>query len=316
MSSYAFLVASFMVASIAIRNTEAGYDKLNEYLVTKVVDNDEVEANMEAASKWLADQNKVRLKFITRAPIDDLKKFTALQQVIADTRCDRRAYEIMRPNEKAVGLHKKKDYKEVVRRVDKVMLSIFKSHAEKCLSTYRQVYRTKMEQLDEEVRKQVERLAEAIIRANGYTGPWYVATDPSNLINRYIRYHLTVRSFAGVDKALYRALIDNTEGDPDAKYTQRVADEQSDKRTIHEGKIKELIGKHLIEPCRLYEAEMGPDVFIPGEFEARVYNKVDNSDRDYYLGWSYFKICRALIADESAVFDEVVGAANAADDHQ
>lgn len=316
MRSHAFLVASFVVVSISIRSTEAGYDKLNEYLVTKVVDNDEVEPNMEAASKWLEDQNKVRLKFITKAPIDDLRKFAALQQVVADTRCDRRAYEIMRPNEKAVGLHQKKDFGEVVRRVDKVMLDIFKKHAEKCLSVYRQVYRTKRAQLDEAVRKRVERLAETIIRTNAFTGPWYLALTPSNLINRYIKYNLTVGSFAGIKKALYTALIANSEGDVDAKYTRSIANEQSGQQTIHGDKIKDLIGKYLIEPCRRYEAEMGPDLFIPAEFEARVFRKIEASDKDYYLGWSYFKICRALTADESTVFDEVMAAATAMNDHQ
>lgn len=62
----------------------------------------------------------------------------------------------------------------------------------------------------------------------------------------------------------------------------------------------------MIEPCVLYEAFMGPDLFEPAGLDAEIHHVLDKENEDYYMGWSYFKFCRALTSDEAGVFEAVI----------
>lgn len=53
---------------------------------------------------------------------------------------------------------------------------------------------------------------------------------------------------------------------------------------------------------------MGPDLFVPDRFDARWYEL--GKDDLYYLGWTYFRKCRALTLNEAAVFNNVIDAAS------
>lgn len=310
------LLAVFAVASTAVDRSEAAYGRLNEYLI-KHVHTDEVAPNMEAASRWLSKQAGLVPTYLWMAPIGDLKKFTALQQVIEDTKCDRTAYEIMRTNADADTLLRLREICAVSRRVDKVMLRILEDHAKDCQEVYLKTYRTKKAQLDETVFEGVKRLSRGIIDANRNRHSYrvHVGFDPNltphELFKRYIKYRLTVQIFSSnkLHSPLHNALVSSSRNDPDAKYVRKVPDEQNGKRVLHEVKIKELIRKYLIEPCQQYQAEMGPDLFIPARFDGKFYHEL-GQDYEYYLGWTYFRICALLTSNEPAVFVNVINAAD------
>lgn len=245
----------------------------------------------------------MRLSFLSRVPTGDLRKFIALQQVIEDTKCDHRAYEIMRANVEAAGLKM-----DSVRRVDKIILKILKDHAKRCVKVYPSTYRLKKAQLDRQLLERVENIAGTAIRMDLFApryGRRYTVIYPYNLFACYIKYFLTARSLPDIVIILERALTYNSMGDPDVKYLQKVPDENSGKQVVHRDKIKELSRKLLIEPCQQYQTAMGPDLFIPAEFDTRLYYELDD-DRDYYLAWSYFTLCRALTSDKSGLLDELV----------
>lgn len=307
MRSYAVLVA-LAIASLSVANTEARYEKLNEYLI-KSVTNDEVEPNMEAASNFLKEQENAKQSLLTKNPISDLKQFTALQQVIDDKECGHDAYEIIRANADAVDLHKLNYVHDIVRRVDKLIYKIIASHAERCLETYPTKYVAKREQIDPKLLEQVEKIGKSVIngdQANARSLMYIM--EPNNLFNHYIRNTRSLASFANIKNALNKALVANSQADPNAKYARQVPNESTGKREVHKNEIKELTRKYLIEPCKQYEAFMGPDLFIPADYDGRVRNKI-NDNKDYYAGWSYFKICEVLTSNESAVLKEVVNGA-------
>lgn len=295
------VISILVVCSVAIHNVQAGYTRLNNYLIDKV-STDEVGPNLEAAANWLKEQENSKLLFLSRAPIGDLKKFTALQQVVDDTKCDHEAYEILRANIDAA------DSVGNVRRVDKLILRVRKAHAVKCQSVYPISYLEKKQQLDATVSGSVKEIGDKIIswdlldRRRGYT-----AAYPSNLFREYIAPDLAFRkSFIDIAFALRDALTKNSEEDPNAMYLRRVSDERSGKRLVHKDKIKELSRKYLIEPCKQYEAVMGPDLFEPARLDAEIHHVLNEENQDFYLGWSYYKFCKAITADESEVFDEAI----------
>lgn len=75
---------------------------------------------------------------------------------------------------------------------------------------------------------------------------------------------------------------------------------------INKDKVKELVNKYLIEPCKQYETIMGPNLFIPARFDANIYFLIKDNYDDYHEDWWYLKICLALTKDEKAVFDDVL----------
>lgn len=297
------IIASIMTASFVVGTAQASYTRLNTYLMDKV-GNDEVSSNLEAASKWLKEQEQAKVPILSTAPIGDLRKFTALQQVIGDEKCDRAAYEILQAV--MVGF-----IRNPIRRVDRVISAVRIDHAKTCFSVYPVVYQTKKRHLDELVMKQVKQVAGRIIDSDlAYVEYWTRkhVFGSRELFDEYVKNPLSVQSFKDFGYALRTALMHNAEGNPDAKYLQRVPDARTGKKVVVKDKIKVLMKKHALEPCRQYESAMGPDLFIPAKFDASAYDKVDESNRDFYLDWSYFRVCEVLTSDEAGAFNALVGA--------
>lgn len=307
MKSNNILVTLFATVSIATRGLEAcSFKRLNDYLVANVR-NDDPDSNMEAALIWLQKQEGVKRSFFSRAPIDDLMKFTALKQVMDDDKCDHAAHEIMRTNEEAVSLHKKVHDRKY-RRVDKVMLDIFHDHAMRCSSVYPDRYTALRKQVDGEVYRRVEYLSELVVDAHRETLTFpddRAHFEPDFYFYQYVLVHPSIRSFRRAN-ILLEALKHLAESDPNIKYLRKVRDERKGREIIDKDKIKELVRKHLIEPCQQYEAVMEPDLFGPASFDLDVYYLLNEDNKDYYVDWSYYMICRALTRDEQAVSADVI----------
>lgn len=289
------LLTTLVVALQATSGIEAGYKRLNEYL-SKKVPSDEISPNMEAANRWLEEQACSKCSLLRMAPVADLRKFTALQQVIGDTECDYTTYTIMRENEKAIGLLKLKLNGEVSRRVDRVMLDIFNSHAKKCLKVYPAAYRARRPHVSKQVLKRVEIIARAIMEADSHE------ILPSRLWSNWIKHDPSVRYFQ--PEHIHAALMANAVDDPNQRFARESSKDQLGKAVINRDKIRGLVKEHLLEPCWNYMADFS-DIFIPAKFDSRVHFALDNSSVDYYWAWAYFTICQELTA-ESAVVEYLV----------
>lgn len=310
MRSHIILLAAFAINSLTIRSASASYARLNGYLTQNVYD-DNVDSNMGAAVRWLQELESSKQSFYIKSPVKNLKRFVALERVIGDTKCDAEAYEIMRANEEATGLHRMNDNGKVIRRVDKVILSIFKDHAVKCSRIYPVAYNQKREQLDATVFKRVENLATIVMNADRFVSTsrnMRFTIDPTNLYMRYIKNPPTIQAFAR-ENILYDALISNARDDLSIRDAERT-DERISKPILNKTKLKSLIKEYLIEPCQQYKSRFGPDLFVPARFDARVHHEVDHSNIDYYLGWSYFTICRAVVDDEALFYGVVDSTSN------
>lgn len=310
MSFDRILLASLAINLLWVIKTEASYSRLNSYLTQNVPD-DNVDTNMDAAIRWLKELETSKPPFFIKNPIKNLKRFVALKQVIDDTKCNDEAYEIMRVNDEAVGLLKLNDNQKVVRRVDKVIMKIFKGHAMKCSKVYPTIWRSRMEQFDKQTYKHVENLSTIVMNADKFVmtskNMNFVGTT-NDLYIRYIKNNPTIQAFAR-ENILYAVLIANSQGDfttaasiGDADQLQKKAQNQPILTKI---KVKSLIKQYVIEPCQQYISKFGRDLFTPARFDARVFNEIDEKNRDYYLGWTYFSICRS-VSDEEAMFYNLI----------
>lgn len=297
-------IFALAMVSLAIRHAEASYKRLNDYLTGKV-DSDDVKANLDAATNWLEAPEAVGCSFSLRIPIADLKRFTSLEKVLEDSRCDRNAYEIMRANEEKVGLNKLIDEGKVTRRVDKVILKIIETHAQRCARVYPITYRLKRNQLDEVVFQRVKLLTTMLMEVDATVLTRHFHYEPTNLFLVYIMHSPSIYRYTGLN-ILHNALFYSAQGDPNARYVHKVLDKKSGKEVVCKDKLRQLVRRHLIEPCQNYVNLFGPDLFIPARFEARVHSEIDNYDALYYLSWSNFMICQALTKNQAAVYNDVI----------
>lgn len=131
--------------------------------------------------------------------------------------------------------------------------------------------------------------------------------QPTSLLylQRYIKQYPTIEG-ATPRYALPEALKSNAQNDSDYKYLRRVLDEKTGRYTFHKDKIRGLFKKYLVEPCKHVVDFLGPDLFTPARFDITFYSEVDHELDDYYLDWSCFSICQALIKDEKALYHDVI----------
>lgn len=305
------LVATFVLATLAFQNVHAGYTRINNYLVANVKKNDEIGPNMEAAIEWLNQPEGRKPMLLSSKPVSDLKKFAALQQVLDDTNCDDAAYEIMRINEKAVGLKNLEALGLVTRRVDKVMLKIFKDHAERCHEIYPVKYHTRERLFDVETEERVVQLANTLMEEDRHRD--YISSNEfyraENLFNVFMKKPVSISRYIGED-LLKAALVANVGDDRNVNFLQKRLDKRTGKAVIYKDRVKELVHKYLIEPCKLFTRDLGSDLFIPASFDASFDSQVYDSEVEYYLNWSYFRICQSVIENEPAVLSDVLTSIN------
>lgn len=301
-------IASILLVSLAITtHVQSHYTRINRYLVAHV-GSDDVAANLEAANNWLKKRDGGKASCFSTAPISDLKKFTALQQVVDDTKCDGSAYAIMRANDEADNLHKLLDvHTQVARRVDRVMLQIYKEHAEECHATYPLQYRKIKDQLEDEMLMQTVNLVRTLVEKDRSTEklPEHVFYKPQKLFVKYIQSAVSIRRYAG-SNVFRQALILSAGNDPDIIYLSKVPDKASGKMVVRKDKLEDLMQRYFIEPCKHFNDALGAKVFIPAAFDARFYSKVDKtSDKEFYLSWSCYMICKAVIEHHEVVLADI-----------
>lgn len=296
------LPATILVALLIAESSKADYGQINKYLVAHV-DNDEVGPNMEAASSWLKEERSRWIPRLSSAPISDLEQFVALQQVIDNPKCDGTDYWILYANDEAVDLYGSVFYEQVTDRILKVMYEIFKQHAKKCRPVYIDAHQKKKEQLDRVVAERVATLTEVLLEKGRVFTPKFVYYSLDHLFERYIRRAFNVNDYIG-RHSIKTAIETIGKGDPDLMYLKKISNGTGN-NVVETSKVKELVQKYLIEPCRVFVTELGPDLYIPARLDSEFYNDVEESNRDYYLTWVSFMICQALTQDEESILSEL-----------
>lgn len=312
MKSYAVLVAIVAIAKLlATRYSQADYGRINKYLVAQVKNN-EVGPNLKAALGWLEESMNKPKTQVVLVPISDLKRLTALQQVIDDTNCDGSVDWIINANSRAVqARYVLNSYERVpVRRVDEIILKIIQDYAKRCEKVHQDEYLRRRSKLDKHVEEQVDSIAKIIMSKNQVGWQDYRFNPEAD--QQYVKDYSVWKS---IDRYIFRAaLVHNAKGNPDAEHLREYSDQLAeDKKAAQVDLIRNLTRKYLIRPCGSFVDALGPGMFIPEinsirSFEADPGRKYLSflSDADYYSTWFKFTICRAIVKDDQTVLYDVI----------
>lgn len=299
MRSYITLISALVVALLVVEQVDAGYKAINRYLATKL-DDYEPGPNMKAAVEWLGWLEGNWRSRVMIGTMMDLKKFTSLQRLMEDPKCDREEFEIMRANHAKAELY-------WVRHIDQVMRKIFLEHAKKCFRVYPSVFKAKQEQFNDTIFEDVRAIGALIIETDKLIGDrrddefencFY---DLEHIISYYVLdgFRITREKYGYFLRNLIKAKAGG-EADFMDKKAQKLTKESTKK-------IKDLVDKVLVEPCSKYVDAFGRDLFLIADFEEQ-YNEAEpeEDDVEFYYGWTYFNICRSLIEKKSAVIKDII----------
>lgn len=291
---YLSLLSVALVATFGIQTGQAGYTRLNKFLVDHV-NNDIADSNFAVAENWLKEGSRL-------TPTGDVKQFLALKDIRDDKTCDSKSYQTMAANVKETNLLELIKDNQVERRVDKIVKRVFLAEAKICQPAYVAKYKSKLDQLDKAEVKKAQTFAKETMDQSLFEQNVrdYDEPDAETMFSGFIKPTLSVKGLAGHERCPLEALREILGKDPDIKYLSIVGDEATGKKSVDKKKLDQLVQDHLIAPCRYYVEKLGPEVFVPAELY-KIGFEVSEADRDFYFGWSCFKICDLFLDNKSTL---------------
>lgn len=264
---------------------EKQYDNINELLVQQLPDNQDVAQNLAKVAELLEEERKrgVRL-FKNRALVEALEQLARLGELYTDeTKCTRKAYEILWKNNEAVRGLAQRPHSELVapRRVESLVNKASTWHTIECFHVY------------------PKRLAE--LRATMEPAKLrLVETFMDNLMGKCDCVRTPVRLVQGKRAAelAYELIERHSHQDPYRAYLGKVIDEAKGKLVVKAEGVRQLAERYLIEPCRAFVFHFGPDVFIPARFGSLALERADRYDEshgDFLHSWLHYRLCESLV---------------------
>lgn len=279
------------------RDFNKSYRTIDSYLSDNV-STDDIDLNMKVASEWLSkDLKKDPTK--NERLIDALELFISLRDTYRGKKCDQNGYDILFKNLLATencGLGKRSE-----RRIDRVVYKFLHDHARNCQRTYPVNFEKIYANMDPIRLGYVEFFLNEKNLQNFLGDSKNIQTFFSTLVKNQQRIQGKFGSRMAFDAI--NALSVNDE-DGKSLYQSSI--------DVRKEKFRKLFERYIIEPCRFFVNELGPDVFVPSRFEAMFFHRLDESNILFYKSWARFRVCTYVLDNEdNFTYALVNGVANA-----
>lgn len=280
------------------------YRHINNYLVDKVDEKEDVVANLKAATEWYEKERLNSWNIFNKHLVGALEQFTALNRILEGEKCTRNSYAILLKNDRATSgkTHKARSKLGPFYRVERVIYQVAMDHAIVCKNKYPQLFEQKYAQLDKESIERVEALSNDIINQLMNEKKSFFRETKKFETFEQLQHVKTINGKKEAQIA-YDALKLFARQDSDVRYLKKVLDEKEAVMRVNRDKFVNLFKKYLVEPCAYYVRELGPDIFIPASYDIIMFDKEDryeqNDDRSkFFLGWIRYKLCGLLIGKD------------------
>lgn len=273
------------LAETSDRDFNRSFKKISDYL-TEHVDTDDIEPNLKAAREWLTKDLEDKPDVDERL-VDALKLFISLEDTSNGEKCDRSGHDILFNNLLATeqcGRGRQTEY-----RTDRIVYKFLHDHAKRCLNKYPVSFESIYSKMDRAKRSQVE----------FFLNDWNLKEFLGVSLNRHLFYLSLVRNRDRIQgkkaaRMAYDVIYALSTNDKDREYlTQKGVEGRKEK-------IGDLFKKYIIEPCKYFVDELGPDVYVPVRFDAMFYHRVNEENFRFYDSWARFRICSYVIDNESS----------------
>lgn len=250
--------------SLFDKDHSLNFDAINQYLVENVRgdDVDDVDLNMNQASKWL-DQKRAAGK--KNSLVKALEAFVSLMTIASPEKCDLEGYKILSTvNDGTKGNAIKR--LTTIRRIDKLVRHYSIKHAQVCFAVYPEILAKKKAELSPGVEEKLEKLKYYNRIALTYRNK--VLSLPTDEEFTYSDVAIESEMFKIFD--LYYPIKSLAENDPDLKYLGKVEDQVKGTMVINEVKLRELFNKYVLEPCKEFDEKIGQFLSAPVDFDIQI----------------------------------------------
>lgn len=232
------------------------------------------------------------------------KLILALRTLINKNTCNRIGYELAVENFFALDgkvFKKEKDVDYCLGRLDNIFVHYLERHANVCRDIYFHTFERKLESMDKGKLERVNYFA-----GNAINQLISKKKDENKLKSIGQRLMLLTSVYMN-PKPMYifqrlKALV---KGHRDEKALTGSRDRKTNMMMVDRSKFERLFDEYLVQPCRYYEDQLGPDVFEPVSFE-REFHKVDENNPDFYKAWGRYRFCLLFNREVDEKLDETI----------
>lgn len=274
------------------RHYEDRYVYLSSILEQTVPEGSGLDAHLAEAREWLELERRGKVGFGNRATVEALEQFLELGKLGEDeTRCSFKAYEILYKNDQATGgrAHQAPSKTRPLTRIDRLVHLASRRHTEACFEVYPRRFHELSQQLRAENVDAFDGLREFMDQVLGCT----------DCISSKVRDLRDSRAERASEHA-YKLIERHSARDKDLR--QDLVRETTRRRPMINGRrVRALVQRHIVEPCRAYVQLLGPNVFVPALFAVMVlesperYRPSESQHRDFLHGWLHYRLCESLI---------------------
>lgn len=289
----------FDVSGIDGQQLEDEFEKLNEFLLAKT-DSSEAEVNFNLIFEKYKSDSK---RWFVKMSSDSMKAkrlFLAMGQITDENRCTLNSYNILIQIDRATCERSSRglDPEGVARRIEKILLDSALKQKEQCHDAHLRQFREKLASIDREKVKKVETFLEPTITS--LTSDKYEFNISKNRVQRLYAI-IGEKSLSNSSKNPINALesLKNlTKDDPNANsILVGINNDAELKETLFKnGKLHKLYSQYLVEPCRYYIEQLGPEVFKVVYFENKFKHTLDEENTDFYESWIRYHLSNLFVA--------------------
>lgn len=289
------------------------YRKINDYLVSRVP-HAGLAANIAAVRARLEHERAQQTNPLSRALhqplVEAYGQLADLGEIDETNRCNRNSFAILWRNDQATEgrAHvRPSKLSQAPRRIDSLVHEVSLRHAIDCHLVYPQSYHKLRAQMNQTSLSGLENFLNAVVadwlRPRSLLGKRRTTFDPIELLK-------SVKSLGSrrIARVAYDTIAVLSLDDPDRKFLDRVPDERRGAMVVEPSGVQLLVRRYLSEPCLDYLHQLGPDVFIPARYDARMLEPADRYRAEgsllteFITGWINYRLCEILVArDEPAL---------------
>lgn len=263
------------------------FKRINDRLVG-LTHSCDAELNMDLVEKIYQEDISLNLNQRPRQ-IKAKKLIMELKTLLDRSTCNARGYDIAALNFLALdGTVTKKDksLSYCFSRLDNVFVHYLERHAGICREVYFDSFKQKLGRMNKDRVKHVDYFADNAI---------YQITSKRRDENKSRSRGQRLMLVANINmnprpKYILQRLRTLAEGHRDKKALYSYKDKKTGMVMVDIVKFGKLFNQFLVEPCKYYEEQLGPDVFEPVSFE-REFHKVDESNSEFYRAWGRYRLC-------------------------
>lgn len=289
----------FDVSGIDGQQLEDEFEKLNEFLLAKT-ESSEAELNFNLVFEKYKSDSKRWFKKMSSDSMKAKRLFLAMGQITDENRCTLNSYDILIQIDRATCERSSRglDPEGVLRRIEKILLDYALKQKEQCHHAHLEQFRDKLASMDSEKVKKVDTFLEPTITS--LTSDKYEFNLSKNKTQRLYAI-IGEKSLSNSSKNPINALesLKNlTEDDPNANsILVEVNNDTELKEMIFKNqKLHEIYSQYLVEPCRYYIEQLGPEIFKVVYFENKFKHTLDEKIPDFYESWIRYHLCNTFVA--------------------